>query len=231
MNKKYYLIILASLVFLTTVSWAKATFVPQAKLEKILIRIADFVPPPSAQFLFDDYYFLPTNFKFEWNEVSDFGESSGSVSYQLKFDNSIYSTTNNYQYLDLSAFEEGEHKLWVRACDSVNNCSSWSQERKIVVDKSIPSLKILDRKTSGDGIYGYIKLKLIDNYSLERLDVLPAANNGVISFFDDGYFYEEWKNSFQEDFWIVMQLSNSYSTTNIKAWDKAGNMREEQIIW
>lgn len=231
MNKVYYLAISIFVIFVLASTWVRAAFIPQAKLEQVVIKIADFVPPPAVDFIFTTKYFLPTLVKFEWNKVFDFGEKQKEAKYRLKFDNSIYETTNSYYEFNLSEFQEGEHKASIKACDEADNCSAWSPERTIVIDKLSPKLDILDQKRSEDGIYGYVKLKLIDDYSLKNISISPVINGGVLSFFDEGYFYNNWSEDFENDFWMVVQLLSDQQTTHLKVWDEAGNLVEKEIAW
>ncbi len=231
MNKIYYLIISAIVIFTAATSWVRAAFIPQAKLEQVVIKIADFVPPPEVDFFLTKKYFLPILTKFEWNKVLDFGDQQSEVKYRLKFDNAIYETANSYYQLNLFEFQEGEHKLSIEACDVSDNCSAWSLERTIIIDKSPPQIDVLDQKRSGDGVYGYLKLKLMDNNGLNNFSVSPVIDGSALSFFDEGYFYDLWGSDFRDDFWVIMQLLNNQLTTHLKIWDDAGNIAEEEITW
>jgi len=231
MNKIYFLIISTIVISTTANTLVRAAFIPQAKLEQVVIKIADFVPPPEVDFIFTTKYFLPILTKLEWNKVLDFGDQQSGVKYRLKFDSSIYETPSNFYLLNLSEFQDGEHKVAVSACDVSDNCSVWSSERIIIIDKSPPQIDVLDQKRSGDRVYGYLKLKLRDNNGLNNFSVSPVVDGGTLSFFDEGYFYDSWKSDFRDDFWVVVQLLNNQLTTHLKIWDEAGNMTEEEIAW
>lgn len=122
---------------------AQAIWWPQAKVSGLVLKIADFVPPPPVDFSLDQVYFLPQLVRLGWAAVQDFADPQSPVRYELKFDEGIYSTLNNYYDFELSEFAEGNHHLSLRACDSLNNCSRWSDQRQLIIDGTQPAVSLL----------------------------------------------------------------------------------------
>lgn len=231
MIKKLYYLFFSILIFLIIGATVQAGFVPQAKLEQVVIKIADFVPPPETKFIFDQKYFAAKPIRFEWVEVDDYENLSSIVTYEFKLDKEVYRTQINYLELNLSEFQVGEHKISIRACDEIGNCGIWSQDQELIIDELPPSIEVLDQKISVDKVYGYIKLKLNDNYGLEKFFISPSAGLMEQSFFDEGYFYQHWSNQFRDDFWLIILLANDQTTTNIFIEDFANNKSEKIITW
>lgn len=232
MNKRRYTSILISLVFLTIATVAKAAFLPQAKLEQVVIGIADFVPPAKIRFVLDHKYFLPEMTKFEWQAVKDYGESEEKVEYQLKFDNSIYKTYNNYYQFNFFDFAEGEHTITLRACDKVGNCSNWSEVQNLVIDKSLPIIEILDQKISIDiPQYLYLKINVTDNFDVKKVFVQSVTTQLEVNYFVKGLFYDVWTDGFGDKFWMIVLRPDDQNSAMLVAMDAAGNKSEHEISW
>lgn len=127
---------------------ALAKFFTGLPLSGFAIHIKDFVPPPPPTLLSpaNDLYRNTSGMVMDWSDVSDFGNMSPPVYY-------IYQSARNsgfsplvYQSGKLSASQipapgmaDGKYWWRVKACDQLDNCSSWSAVWTVTVDNIKPS--------------------------------------------------------------------------------------------
>lgn len=209
-----------------------AGFLPQAKLDKIVIGVADFVPPQSAVIYLDRKFFLPEMTRINWDHVNDYGEQVSEVEYQLKINDSVYKTYNNYYLFNFFDFVEGEYTIVIRACDKVGNCSKWSENQSFIIDKTPPTIEVIDQKMSiNEPRYLYLKAKIKDDLSLSEVTVFSGTDRVEKLFFSKGYFYEMWSDQLGDEFWIIIQIPEGRDIIQLVTLDLAGNSTNKELHW
>ena len=97
----------------------------------------DLTPPPVPTPLspIDGAYLPTTGLVLDWSDVDD---PSTPVIYNYKSESVEASVSASMA--SISDWSDGTYKWSVRACDSVDNCSAWSNERTLTIDTIVPTL-------------------------------------------------------------------------------------------
>ena len=97
----------------------------------------DLTPPPVPTPLspIDGAYLPTTGLVLDWSDVDD---PSTPVIYNYKSESVEASVSASMA--SISDWSDGTYKWSVLACDSVDNCSAWSNERTLTIDTIVPTL-------------------------------------------------------------------------------------------
>ncbi|PJE67533.1 signal peptidase I, partial [Candidatus Shapirobacteria bacterium CG10_big_fil_rev_8_21_14_0_10_40_9] len=189
------LFMVSAFVYYGTQQYVQALFTATASVSGVSIKAKDFVPPPVPTLLSpaNDSYLNTTGLVMDWEDVSDYGDMNNPVYY-------IYQSANNPGFSPL-AYESGhlsnsnipapgtpDGVYWwrVKACDSLNNCSPWSEVWKVTVDNIAPTTTVfiqgdLDETkdiAGNGGWHGYGWYESYDNVNL-RITSGDMANDTI----------------------------------------------------
>lgn len=132
----------SSMLFTTSIL---ANFYSTASVSGVTFSVKDFVAPPAPQLVtpLNNAYRNTTGLVMDWSDVLDYQNQHNPVYY-------IYQSSRNLSFSPL-AYQSGRLTssqipapgtpagiyYWrVKACDSIDNCSAWSDVWKITIDNS-----------------------------------------------------------------------------------------------
>jgi hypothetical protein len=125
-------------LILISFNLVRSFFYPTAFSTGIKFKVGDFVPPSLITLSSETIYTNSSQYLFSWPESLDYESLSEPVYYRFYINGKEYRAEENNINLDLSQYTESDYLFKIRACDSLNNCNKWSNEQKLVVDKTPP---------------------------------------------------------------------------------------------
>ncbi len=159
----------------------------------------------------DGAYINEDTISVAWSAIDDFGIDH----YCIRIDNEswISITNNRYMFYGLS---EGLHAIYVRAFDKAGN--SAESNVSIIVDLTEPAIIILEPKNNSElnATTVTISWNATDNFDLDHIEI--SINNSAWQ--DIGL-----TNS------IKLQLDYGKYIVKLRAYDKAGNMKEVAVVF
>lgn len=142
MKKYIHILFIIVGLFLISFNLVKSFFTPSAFFRGVSFKVGDFVPPSVISLADDTIYTNQPEYLFSWDQSFDYKNNSEPVYYRFAINAKEYRTDINQISLDLRGYQEGEYLFKVRACDYLNNCSSWSNEQSLVIDRTVPNFDI-----------------------------------------------------------------------------------------
>jgi len=142
-DQDYYYKLLLFFIFcillLLSFNLAKAQLLLKAQITNLQFSVVDFVAPPSPDLIFPaaGQLLAGKNQQFTWERVSDF-ENTHPVIYKIQIDEGEIKITENSSW-EITNLEAGEHLWRVKACDSLDNCSLWT-EGNFISDGEAPQV-------------------------------------------------------------------------------------------
>ena len=127
---------------LISINIVRSYFYPSAIFNNLKFMVGDFVPPTNIILSSDIIYSNSFEYKFSWHEAKDYQGASEPVYYRFAINGREYKADQNSINLSLVNYSEGEYLFKVRACDQLHNCSEWSNEQKLMIDRTVPDFNV-----------------------------------------------------------------------------------------
>lgn len=204
------LIIVGTIAFATQAT-IKALYTDQATVSGITLSIADFVAPNAPQITapVDQFKHQPANITVEWTAVEDYEQMNNPVYYNFQLLNA-YDLHQYTAFPDLTGtsqnlvgMADGTYIARVEACDSLDNCSDWSNTRTYIVDSIAPPVPTLVSPTDQTGNSSQL---------VQKWQKATDNHGGEVS-----YLYESYDNA------GLTQLRYSATLTNAANTDPANS--------
>ncbi len=198
-------LILVGTIAIAAQTTVRALFTDQATVSGISISIADFVAPMVPEIIAPDNNFKqkPENMTIEWTSVNDY-EDMHPVYYNLQllnaFNHSHYTSFPNLTTTtqNLVGVDDGIYEARVEACDSLNNCSDWSNTRTYIVDSTAPPIPTLISPTDQTGNSSQL---------VQKWQKVMDNHGGEVS-----YYYESFDDSALTQLRYTATFTNSADT-------------------
>lgn len=181
--KKIIILALTTFLFFSSIFFIRGYMTQQVVLKNISLAVKDFVPPEKVT-LEQTAMFTNRNIvNLSWNSVDDYENTSEPVSYILEINGKEKKVEQNSLVLDISNFLEGNYQYRVKSCDSLENCSNWSDSGLLTIDRTIPeySLLFLDNPLAESALHFSTQGDVYNNHSGEWL---------ISNLENDNYWFE-----------------------------------------
>lgn len=141
----------------------------------------DTTPPPTPTIFTptDSSHVIPVGLILDWDDVTDL---SLPITYWYKssWSGGSYGpvSTGSNSYINASGSADREYNWYVKACDSANNCSDWSNGTKLIVDSVKPNADLVFPSPGPSSTY-------FDVIFSEQVELGSASNPA-------NYFLSNW---------------------------------------
>ena len=196
--------------------------------EMTTITGLDITPPPIPTLLSpsDGALVRPVGLILDWEEV---GDISLPIKYWYKssWQGGSYGpvTTGTNSQINASGSADRTYDWQVMACDSVNNCSEWSEPWTVIIDGTAP----LRLEIYSPAEESYQTSSPILNDWSEGVDVNWIANYRIEYQYDDGHTFSGYPyrtSTLSQRNHIPALWEQGGVKYRVQAWDKAGNEGE-----